>query len=403
MKILCLQESDWFERGPLQSHHLMERLSNRGHDVRVIDFETHWREYKREKIINKRKTYENVHKATNKSNVTLIRPMMIKLPILDYLSLLYAHRIEIKKQINQFKPDVIIGFGILNSNITINLIKKSKIPFIYYIIDELHKFVPQKLFQKFAKRIESKNMTNADLVISINEQLREYTIQMGANRGKTEVIRGGVEIERFKSDPNIRRNLRKQYNFNKNDLVLFFMGILYTFSGLREISLKLAEINDSNIKLLIIGKGNEWNKINDIKNSNNLKDNIILIDWQPYERIPDLISTSDICILPAQNKQVMKNIVPIKIYEYMAAGKPVITTKLEGIMKEFCSGNGIFYVEMPEDVLKKSIELRNKHLIRQEGKKARDFVIKYNNWDSIIQTFENTLREIILTKSKINL
>lgn len=39
MRILVLQESDWVEVGPHQSHHLRERLSLRGHLVVVVDFE----------------------------------------------------------------------------------------------------------------------------------------------------------------------------------------------------------------------------------------------------------------------------------------------------------------------------------------------------------------------------
>ena len=39
MRILVVQESDWIVMGPHQSHHLMERLSERGHEVRVIDYE----------------------------------------------------------------------------------------------------------------------------------------------------------------------------------------------------------------------------------------------------------------------------------------------------------------------------------------------------------------------------
>jgi len=34
MRILVVQESDWTEVGPHQSHHLMERLSQHGHEKR---------------------------------------------------------------------------------------------------------------------------------------------------------------------------------------------------------------------------------------------------------------------------------------------------------------------------------------------------------------------------------
>ena len=46
MKILVLQESDWIEVGPHQSHHLMERMSLRGHEIEVIDFEIRWKKGK---------------------------------------------------------------------------------------------------------------------------------------------------------------------------------------------------------------------------------------------------------------------------------------------------------------------------------------------------------------------
>lgn len=55
------------------------------------------------------------------------------------------------------------------------------------------------------------------------------------------------------------------------------------------------------------------------------------------------------------NNDVMRNIVPIKMYEYMACGKPVIVTKLPGIMKEFGHNNGVVYVNQPLEVLKKVV------------------------------------------------
>jgi hypothetical protein len=46
MKILIVQESDWIGRGPHQQHQLADRLSLRGHQVRVIDYEILWPEAK---------------------------------------------------------------------------------------------------------------------------------------------------------------------------------------------------------------------------------------------------------------------------------------------------------------------------------------------------------------------
>ena len=43
MKILLVQESDWLKRNPHQQHHPMERLSLRGHEITVIDYNIDWK------------------------------------------------------------------------------------------------------------------------------------------------------------------------------------------------------------------------------------------------------------------------------------------------------------------------------------------------------------------------
>jgi len=366
----------------------MERLSKRGHEIRVIDYEIMWRTNGKKGLISERQVFEGVHKAIDDGAVTVIRPLIIRVPAFDYISLIYTHSNEIKKQIEEFNPDIITGFGILNSYIAIGQAKKNSIPFVYYIIDELHRLVPEKVFQNLARFIESQNMKNADKVISINEGLREYTIEMGAPKENTDVIRAGIDIQRFEN--NGRKAIRKKYGISENDTVLFFMGWLYEFSGLKEVALEMARHNYDSIKLLVVGKGDLWEDLQTIKCKYSLDKSLIMVEWVEYNEIPKYLSASDICILPAFKNEVMKNIVPIKMYEYMAAKKPVIATSIYGIMKEFGNNNGVIYVESPEDVLLKVIELVKSNAILDEGSKARKFVEGYS-WDSIIDLFETTL------------
>lgn len=390
MKILVVQESDWLEKGPHQSHHLMERMSVRGHEVRVIDYEIQWREHEKNGLISKREVFTDVHKAIDKGNITVIRPPIIKLPVLDYVSLLYTHKKEIQKQLDEFKPDVIVGFGILNARIAIRLAKQRGIPVVYYIIDELHRLIPQKCFRGLGSKIESSNMKQADLVLSINEGLRDYTIQMGAQREKTEVIRAGIDFERF--NPELDGSaVREKLGIKEDDIVLFFMGWLYDFSGLKEVALELARDPQGykNIKLLVLGKGDLWDTLQEIRREHKMKDRIITLDWQPYEEVPEYIAAADICILPAHKNEIMQNIVPIKMYEYMVMGKPVIATRLSGLVKEFGEGNGVVYVEGAEEVLKKTINI-SKSVLAEHGSRAYKFV-ETNDWGRLTIEFEKTL------------
>jgi len=397
MKILVVQESDWLEKGPHQSHHLIERMSARGHEVRVIDFEIQWKQHNRNGLLSKREVFTGVHKAVDDGNVTVIRPPIIKLPVLDYISLLFTHKKEIQKQLNEFQPDVIVGFGILNTHLAISLAKRKGIPFVYYIIDELHRLIPQKCFQGLGRKIESSNMKRADLVLSINEGLRDYTVQMGAQREKTEVIRAGIDFERF--NPGLDGSaVREKLGITNEDKVLFFMGWLYDFSGLREVALELANKPEEykNIKLLVLGKGDLWDTLQEIRREYKMEDKIIILDWQPYEEVPKYIAAADICILPAYKNEIMQNIVPIKMYEYMAMGKPVIATRLSGLVKEFGEGNGVIYIERAEEVLNIAYKLTGQQ-IKNEQKAAWNFV-KHNGWGKLTSVFEDVLKHMTLSR-----
>ncbi len=390
MRILVIQESDWMKRGPHHSHHLMERLSKKGHNVRVIDYEIQWKEGGKKGLISKRQVFDNVHKAINDGAVTVIRPPIIKIPVLDYVSLTYTHYKEIQRQFKEFKPDIVIGFGILNTYIAFQLAKKSDIPFVYYVMDELHRLVPEKAFRDLAKYIEIQNIKDANKVISINEGLREYTMQMGSPKERTEVIRAGVNLDQFNLID--QKAIREKHGIDDESTILFFMGWLYNFSGLKEVALELAKSERHDIKLLIIGKGDLWDTLQHIKSKYKLGNRMILIDWVPYEEVPKYLAASDVCILPAYQNDIMKNIVPIKIYEYMAAGKPVIATALYGIMKEFSHNNGITYIDQPANILKAVSRMTKEDLIR-EGLKARAFV-EMNSWEKIVNDFENLLMGI---------
>ncbi len=106
MNILFVQESDWLKKGPHQQHQLADRLSLRGHQILVIDYEINWRDRKSWELHSKRQIFSSVSKVYPTAKVTIIRPGIIKLPILDYVSLLFSHWCELKRQIKQFAPQV---------------------------------------------------------------------------------------------------------------------------------------------------------------------------------------------------------------------------------------------------------------------------------------------------------
>jgi len=366
----------------------------RGHEVRVIDYEILWRAEGKRELFSKRQVFQ-VSRILKDANHIVIRPGILKIPVLDYISMFFTYKKEIKRQIQEFQPDIILGDGILTPYLAFKLARGNKIKTVYYCIDRDYKLIPFKFIQPLGKILESKNMKTANLVLSINEGLREYTIRMGANPDKTYVIRAGIDTQSF--NPRIDGKVAREKNgIRKDDIVLFFMGWLYHFSGLKEVAIELSKIKEKNpnIKLLIVGDGDAFDELQMIREQYGLHDKLIMTGRQPFEDIPKFIASADICILPAYNNEIMKDIVPIKMYEYMAMSKPVITTELPGIMKEFGKDNGVVYVDRPEDVVAKAIELVQNGDVERLGSKARHFVEKYS-WDNITDEFERMLGGII--------
>jgi glycosyltransferase involved in cell wall biosynthesis len=374
----------------------MERLSLKGHEIRVVDYDIDWRKEKRKKWYTKRKVYENVHKICPGAQIQVIRPGTLKMPVLEYLSLWLSHKKEIKRQIREFQPDVIVAFGIINSYLASKIARKHKIPFVYYWIDVLHTLITIKPFQVLGKKLEKATIKNSSKVITINKKLAEFVTGLGAEKEKTCVIGAGIDLIRF--DPKVHGSeVRKTYGIRKDDLVLFFMGWLYDFSGLKEVALELAKIKDEkpNVKLLIVGDGDAFDDLQRIRKNYHLDNQILLTGKQSYGSISKFIAAADICLLPAYpTEKIMQDIVPIKMYEYLAMRKPVIATRLPGLSKEFGEDQGVIYVDKPEDVLKKAIVLIDNETLQEYGLKARRFVERYN-WEDIVNEFEGILAEVV--------
>jgi len=399
VRILVLQESDWIERGPHQSHHLLERMAQRGHEVRVIDFEIGWRDRSTRERIAPRRVVAGVHKVCDEVSVTVVRPAFIRLRVLDYVSAAISHSFEIRRQIREFRPDVVVGLGILNGFAGIRLSRGRRIPFVYYLIDTLHRLVPEPAFQGLSKVLEESNLHRSSLVLSINQSLHDYALAMGAREGRSKVLHAGVDLTRYNSAD--RHRIRSELGFAEDDLVLFFMGWMYPFSGLLEVAKAILAggLSTKNLKLLVVGKGPVWDGLQTLQKDRESGNRIVTLEWLPYAQIPAYLAASDICLLAALRDRVMQDIVPIKMYEYMAAAKPVLATRLPGLVREFGEGHGVVYVDGPEQVVPNALELAREGMLAELGAQARAFV-SGNDWQTIVDAFENHLKGLVERSDK---
>jgi len=392
MKILIVQDTDWIRRNPYQHTHLAERLRLRGHDIRVIDYEILWREEGRRELLSRRQV-RDVARLFPGAEIPVIRPPIVKVPVLDYVSMLFTYRHEIRRQMKEFRPDLVFGCDILTTYLAYGEARRRGIKTLHYCIDIDYRLVPYRFLQPLGKLVESRNIRSADVVLSINEGLRQYTVRMGADPARTRVLPAGIDPEQYHTGVD-GSGIRQEYGIAEDDVVLFFTGWLYDFSGLKEAAVELSKARDDHVKLLVVGDGDAYDDIDRTRREYGVEDRVILTGRQPYETMPRFIAASDVCLLPAYNNEIMRDIVPIKMYEYMAMEKPVVATRLPGLVKEFGEDSGVVYVDRPEDAVARAVELVRTGSAGGVGRQARRFAER-NSWDNVTDGFERILEEMV--------
>jgi glycosyltransferase involved in cell wall biosynthesis len=308
---------------------------------------------------------------------------------------------EIRKQIRTFKPDVVIGYSSVISNYWgAFFADRHTIPFAYYWVDIVHALGIPGPFVPIARWIERRIIKKSGIIFTINKGLINSLIELGADPRQIVIVPGGIDFNRFNLSSVDTPAVRAKYGISEDDMVLFFMGWIYDFSGLKEIILDMVPQKETNphLKLLIVGAGDFYPELKKIVHDNAMADRVILTGMMPYTEIPGLIGAADICLLPAYNNEIMKDIVPIKMYEYLAMHKPVIATRLQGIFQEFGTSNGVLYVNTPFEVIPKVLSLSHDDINDSSGQ-AKKFIENFS-WDKIIDDFQLILNEKLIKGTK---
>jgi glycosyltransferase involved in cell wall biosynthesis len=79
-----------------------------------------------------------------------------------------------------------------------------------------------------------------------------------------------------------------------------------------------------------IGSGDPGTRLGELRSLGNVH----LLGPKPYKDIPSYIHGFDVCLIPFQRSRVTDSSLPLKTFEYLAAGKPVVATPLPALRAE---------------------------------------------------------------------
>lgn len=401
MHILEIQETDWLTRGPHAQHHLFERLSkNPSIRITVIDYDIDKIQRANSHFIKKR-IYQNVDRTINNSKVKIIRTAHLQIPYIRRLSSLITNFFQILKIIRKDRPDIIICYSMSNGLISLVLAKLFNIQFIFHYIDILHRLVVIKKVQFIAKIITKILFKYADQIIVLTKFQLNRVYNEGANPEKIRVLPNGISINNTIISQEKYMQLKKKFEIKDDDFVIFFMGWLYDFAGLKEIidyyDYKI-KTDFFNIKFLILGDGGIYNSL--FKYVKEIKaDWVIFAGRVPFSEITEYIALADLCLLSFEINDITKEITPSKIIEYMAMKKPVLSNSLPGVVLEIGRNNGVIFAKNQKDLIRR-IELlsHNKEKLIEIGQRGYKLVKNKYLWSKILDNFKKIMIDLLRIK-----
>ena len=100
-------------------------------------------------------------------------------------------------------------------------------------------------------------------------------------------------------------------------------------------------------------------------------------------------------MIPFKRNAVTENASPLKLLEYMACEKPVISTRLKGITE--VAGDIVLYADSAEEMISHAKMLESSDVGKELGNKGRQLVLDKYDWENIATKLDEVLEGAVDT------
>lgn len=253
---------------------------------------------------------------------------------------------------------------------------------VYDCVDEYTAFPDYQKGEKyrFMKKAEENLLKKAHLVVASSPKLYEEKKKLNRN---TYLVPNVGDAGHFSKARDPQTRIPDDISKIKHPII----GFVGAVSGYK-VNLPLLEAiaqAKPEWSLVLIGPAGSADPGTDLSRLKKLK-NVHLLGLRKYETLPDYIKAFDVCTIPYNINAYTENCFPIKFFEFMATGKPVVVTNLpalepfSGIVKY--AHNDREFIKYIEEVLEKD---------SPEAKEARIKIAGENSWNKRI----NGIMELI--------
>lgn len=257
---------------------------------------------------------------------------------------------------------------------------------------------------RFTKRIKKQVhkffFKSANKIVAVAPGIKEeLKIRYNIPSANIVVIPNGANTELFR--PMDQTTVKEQLGLSQKIKYVCFVGNLVPWQGV-EYLIKAAPMVLEKVpeaRFLVVGDGMMRSELESMVKKLDLQDKFVFTGSVPFEGVPKYINASDVCVAPfirARNEKI--GLSPLKIYEYLACGKPVVGSNIKGVgdfLEESNAGISFVsedYIELAHTVTKL---LLDSALIDTLGENGRRVVVERYSWG-------NTAEMVIVVCERLN-
>jgi len=328
----------------------------------------------------------NDYLSTTTICVSSSSPKIFKIPAL-LLILIYGLRYIRKRDIIfAHSPSIVYGFPAL---ILAKIFSK---PLLIDLTDSKDSDTPGFIYSGVLK--------TSNIVFTVSRYLEGVAKQAGCRN----VVHapGFIDADAFQNNVLERAKIREKLNIGSNEVAIGYAGAFSPEEGLSFLleAFKRLSQRHENIKLVLLGGRNVLGSDNipQLINELGLKERVILIPPQPYELMPGYLSALDIACSPKVDCPANRAADPIRVYEYMSVGLPVVASAMGETTNVIENGYDGFLVKPgDEDDLERILEyvIHNLDSLQEVRRKAREKVIKNYTQEVILKKLETQLKKLV--------
>ncbi|WP_340609316.1 glycosyltransferase family 4 protein [Xenorhabdus bharatensis] len=204
------------------------------------------------------------------------------------------------------------------------------------------------------------------------------------------VIYNGVDIDKFKP---AHSDVRSKLGIHDNTFLLTFAGRLVGWKGMKVAIKAMALLRDKDVKLLIIGAGEELKQLERKVAELKLEQSVLFHPPVSHDQLPEFYAAGDAGIFPSIGDEAFG----ITIAEAMACGRPVIASYIGGIPEVVGNENqsGILVTPGSETAIAEAVN----HLLslpdrgKDMGKRARQRIETLYTWEHSANRLLDTIKK----------